>query len=134
VPDERDVPIAPLIRVHDETEILTLARQVARRSGDPNPELIQHAAGTRETATRATGSIVFSDALSYIIVIKGHFRARRAAPPGRRYPEAEAFVEYPIQVLVTDIASGQVTDSGSTFDYPDLASVGAVITDHRTRE
>ncbi len=40
-------------------------------------------------------------------------------------------VTFPVQVLVIEINSGRVTDSGSDFNYPDLASVGPVITDYR---
>jgi hypothetical protein len=37
---------------------------------------------------------------------------------------------YPVQVLVVAVASGRVTDSGSSSDYPDLGSVGAVVVDY----
>jgi hypothetical protein len=37
---------------------------------------------------------------------------------------------YSIHVLVVDIASGRVTDSGSSSDYPDLSSVGPVVIDY----
>jgi hypothetical protein len=36
-----------------------------------------------------------------------------------------------VQVLVVELASGRVTDSGGDHRYPDLASVGPVITDYR---
>jgi hypothetical protein len=35
-----------------------------------------------------------------------------------------------VSVLVVDIETGQVTDSGSSNEYPDLASVGPVVTDY----
>jgi hypothetical protein len=37
---------------------------------------------------------------------------------------------YPVQVLVVDVASGRVTDSGSSSEYPDLSSVGPVVADY----
>jgi hypothetical protein len=49
----------PLVR--SEGDILRLALEVAARSGDPSPELIEHTTGTREAATKTTGSWVHSD-------------------------------------------------------------------------
>lgn len=123
----------PLLRVCDESMLVQLARQVAARHGDPDPELIQHAIGTREEVTRTTGSIVFSDEPSYIVVVKGKFHARSRTPPipaGLTVPKQPEFVSYPIQVLVVNIATGEMTDSGSTHDYPNLAPLGRVATDH----
>jgi hypothetical protein len=48
-----------------------------------------------------------------------------------RYDAEDEFVSYSVQVLVVDIETGQVTDSGGGHDYPDLASVGPVVTDYR---
>ena len=39
-------------------------------------------------------------------------------------------MSYSVQVLVVDIATGNVTDSGGGNDYPDLPSVGPVVTDY----
>ena len=72
---------------------------------------------------------MFSDAPSYIIVMKGNFRARRQTSPGHRYPDDEQFVSYPFQTLVIGIETGQITDSGSSDRCPDFASLGEVITD-----
>jgi len=33
-------------------------------------------------------------------------------------------------VLIVDVATGAPTDSGFSNEYPDLAAVGAVVTDH----
>ncbi len=130
VAEQRNRAPEPLVRVRDESMIVQLARQVATRHGDPYPELIQHAVGSREEVTRTTGSIVFSDEPSYIIVIKGKFRARRPSGPRPASPRKPAFVSYPFQVLVVNMATGLVTDSGSTHACPDLTPLGPVITDH----
>jgi hypothetical protein len=121
----------PNIRVLREDMLLRLARQVAARHGDPDPELIQHAAGTREAVTRTTGSIVFSDAPSYIVAIKGRFRARRPYPPGRVPATGAEHRSYTVQVLVVDINTGAVTDSGSSLQFPDLTPLGTVVTDYQ---
>lgn len=119
---------APIISAIDESELLALAREVAARSGDANPELIQHARGSRFDVTRTTGSIVFSDAPSYIVVVKGRFRRRRSRPGAR--PTDEQFVSYRFQTVVIDIGTGKITDSGSSDRAPDLTSLGEVVTDH----
>lgn len=120
----------PAVSAIDESELLARALRVAARLGDPDPELIQHARGSRFEVTRTTGSIVFSDAPSYIIVMKGDFRARRATRPRHRYPDDKQFVSYPFQTLVIDIETGQTTGSGSSHQAPDLTSLGEVVTDH----
>jgi hypothetical protein len=130
-PEVRADPSAvPTVSAIDESELLALALEVAARKGDPNPELVQHARGSRFEVTRTTGSIVFSDVPSYIIVMKGNFRARRASRPGHRYPDDEQSVSDPFQTLVIDIETGQITDSGSSNHCPDLASLGEIVTDH----
>jgi len=118
----------PILCAIDESELLALARKVAARSGDPNPELIQHARGSRFDVTRTTGSTVFSDAPSYIVVMKGRFRRRQSRPSAR--PPDEQFVSYPFQTVVIDIETGKITDSGSSNQAPDLTSLGEVVTDY----
>jgi hypothetical protein len=125
-----------LVGAIDESELLAHARAIAARNGDPEPALIQHAYGSRFDVTRTTGSIVFSDAPSLIVVMEGNFRARRAPrPPLRRrdVPAGEEFVSYPVQVLVFDVLTGQITDSGSSIQQPDLTPLGDVVTDQDTR-
>jgi hypothetical protein len=117
----------PIVSAISESELLALALNVAARNGDPNPGLIQHARGSRFDVTRTTGSIVFGDAPSYIIVMKGNFRRRR---PRLRHHAEEEFVCYPFQTLVIDIETGKITDSGSSHQAPDLTSLGEVVTDH----
>lgn len=118
-PDKDPPPrAAPTIGAVDESELLALAREVAARAGDPDPELIQHARGSRYDVTRTTGSTVFSEAPSIIVVMKGNFRARRRRPPGHRYTNDEEFVSYPFRTLVLDIETGQITDSGSSITVP----------------
>ena len=52
-------------------------------------------------------------------------------PELRRHPSADD-VSYSVQVPVVDIASGRITDSGNSDHYPDLASVGPVVTDYQS--
>lgn len=117
----------------DERELLATALGVAARAGDPNPELIQHARGSRFDVTRTTGSIVFSDAPSYIVVMKGSFRARAPQRSMRADPSEDSVVSYPFQILVVDAKTGQITDSGSDRQSPDLTPLGEVVTDRDTR-
>jgi hypothetical protein len=120
-------------RVRSEGDVLTLALSVAARHGDPDPELIQHTIASRLAATRTTGSWVESEEPSYLIAIRGDFTTPRPPGPPRLHRpgwENEA-VSFPVQVLVVELASGRVTDSGGDHRYPDLASVGPVITDYR---
>lgn len=129
---------ACVIIVESESDILPFALDAARRCGDPNPELIQHTTGSREAATRTTGSRVHGDELSYLIAIRGRFSAQRAMPPHARRsdsgnPEAET-ITFSVLVRVVDVATGRVTDSGGSNDYPDLLSVGPVITDYRSTD
>jgi hypothetical protein len=121
----------PLVR--SEHDILGLALAVTARNGDPDPELIQHATGTTEAAIKTSGSWVRRDEPSYLIAVRGSFTTRRApGPPRLRLDDAEDdMVSFPVQVLVVEIKRGRVTDSGSDFEYPDLASVGPVVTDRR---
>ena len=113
--------------------MLRLALAVAARNGDPEPALIQHTIGTREAATKTTGSWVESDEPSYLIAMRGNFTARRPRRPyvadrHSRDPPPET-ITYSVQVLVVSVATGHITDSGGGDEYPDLASVGPVVTD-----
>jgi hypothetical protein len=127
----RVVETGPLPVVRNEGDILRLALEIAARKGDPNPELIEHTTGTREAATKTTGSWVRSDELSYLIAMRGDFSAPRPTPPTIRPTAAQDRVmAYPVQVLVVEVASGRVTDSGSSSAYPELSSVGPVVIDY----
>jgi hypothetical protein len=122
--------------IQDESDILPFALDAARRFGDPEPELIEHTIGTREAATKTTGSWVHGDELSYLIAIRGRFSAPRPMPPRAPWPprsgrEPETMT-FSVLVRVVDVTTGRVTDSGGSNNYPDLASVGPVITDHRS--
>jgi hypothetical protein len=126
----RGVGTGPLPEVRNERDILRLALVVAARNGDPSPELIEHTTGTREAATKTTGSCVRSGEPSYLIAMRGDFSAPRPTPPTVRPTDArDKVMDYPVQVLVVEVASGRVTDSGSSSEYPDLSSVGAVVID-----
>jgi hypothetical protein len=125
-----------VIVIESENDIVPFALDAARRYRDRDPQLIQHTIGTREAATKATGSWVHGDEISYLIAIRGRFSAPRPTPqraplpkPGDRQIETMTFS---VLVRVVDVATRRVTDSGSSNDYPDLASVGPVITDHRS--
>jgi hypothetical protein len=88
-----------------------------------NPELVQHTSGTREAATKPTGSWVRSGQPSYLIAIWGRFTARRPRRPPAPEPVPKHAIDetmsFPVTVLVVDIETGRVTDSGSSFEYPD---------------
>ena len=118
-----------------EGDIVGLALVIASQQGDADPELIQHTVGTRQAATKTTGSWVDDEEPSYLVAMRGDFIARRSSPPslpGSR--ESDATVSYPVQVLVIAIGSGRITDSGGGPVYPDLAAVGPVVTDYRDGE
>jgi hypothetical protein len=126
-PDRR----GPRLLVRREEDILQFALDVAAMKGDSAPELVQHTAGSREAATKTTGSWVRSEAPSYLIAMRGKFTAPAAPDKSATRRQEDGFVSYSVQVLVVDIETGQLTDSGGGDDYPDLASVGAVVTDYR---
>jgi len=123
--------VVPTVSAIDESELLALAHEVAARSGDANPELVQHACGSRFDVTRTTGLTVFGDAPSYIVVIKGNFSGRRSRHGARGADEA--VVSYPFRTVVVDIETGKITGSRSSKHAPDLTSLGEVITDHPPR-
>jgi hypothetical protein len=53
-------------------------------------------------------------------------------PPELRHSDREDECEsFSVKVLVVDIETGWATDSGTSNRYPNLASVGPVITDYR---
>jgi hypothetical protein len=53
-------------------------------------------------------------------------------PPELRHSDREDECEsFSGKVLVVDIETGWATDSGTSNRYPNLASVGPVITDYR---
>jgi hypothetical protein len=63
--------------------------------------------------------------------MRGRFTARSARDKlADRDLQAEP-VSYSVHVLVVDIETGQLTDSGGGNDFPDLACVGPVVTDYQ---
>jgi hypothetical protein len=109
-----------------EERILSFAEQAARRSGDPKPPLIQHATGTRfEAVLISSGDLGFEWNWSYLIAIRGHFRATDASYLGAKPPSGSVIT------LVVDARRGQVTDTGISNRYPPLAKLGPVTTDLR---
>jgi hypothetical protein len=127
-PGEAPPAPAPVVGGIDESALLPLARKVAAQSGDPNPELIQHARGSRFELTQTTGSVVFSDAPSYIVVMKGNFHTRRTNRRAR--PTDAPLASYSFRTIVIEIETGKITDSGCSDHAPDLTALDAVITDH----
>ena len=101
-------------------------------AGSTRPPLIS--AGPH--ATKTTGSWVRSDEPSYLIAMRGKFTAPRPrrpyVPGGHSHDAVPETVSYSVQVLVVSIATGCITDSGGGNEYPDLDSVGQVVTDRRS--
>jgi hypothetical protein len=108
-----------------QQQLLALGRNAAKADGDPNPTLIQHAAGTRYDAVRiSSGDLVYEWNWSYLIAIRGKFTATGVSiPPGAKAPTGTVIT------LVVDAKTGQVTDSGLSDRYPPLAQLGPVVTD-----
>ncbi len=81
MPDGSPGARGPLPLVSGEVDILPVALEAAARSGDADPELVQHIRGTREEVTKTTGSWVHSDEPSYLIAIRGNFTRHVRRPP-----------------------------------------------------
>jgi hypothetical protein len=105
--------------------IRKIAERAATQNGDPKPTLIQHSEGTRFAANLvASGDLVFGWAWSYLIAVRGHFVLNGASvPPGAPAPHGTVIT------LVVNASTGQVTDSGVSDRYPDLAKLGPVVSD-----
>lgn len=119
----------------DESKILALATSVAASKRDPTPSLIQHSTGTREQANSVmTGEDhhVPGEKKSILIAIQGNFSGTARRPPFP--PSPPTTTTWSVQMLVVNAATGQVTDSGGSNDYPDLASLSPVITDYSAPE
>lgn len=66
-----------------EKRILRLAMTAAKHGGDPRPNVIQHAAGTRFNAVLiGQGDLVFDWNWSYLIAARVHFSYGGLGPPG----------------------------------------------------
>lgn len=120
-------------RITREDEILEIAVGLAADRGDLSPVLVQHTRCTRAEANQlVSGSIVPGDRESYLIAIRGSFTVRQRRRPF--VPEVQEPVEttstYSVMTLIVDVATGEPTDSGMSNEYPDLALVGSVVTDH----
>jgi hypothetical protein len=82
--------------------------------------------------TQATGSSVRSSEPSYLVAIRGTFTRRVPRSPSPRWNQAPDEIEsYSVKVLVVEIKSGRITDSGGGPIYPEMSSVGSVVTDYR---
>ena len=72
--------------------------------------------------------VVPGDETSHLIAIQGNFSGPMRRPPSLAARQAE-MATWSVQMLVVNAATGQVTDSGGSDDYPDLAALGPVTTD-----
>lgn len=113
----------------DPDELLRRAREAAARHGDSDPELIQHAYGTRYELTRTTGSMVFEHSPSCLLLMKGHFRAQRRRRPNDP-PVEDEWYSYAYQKVVINLDTGQITDSGGSHTPPDFSLLVEVVTDY----
>ncbi|MGZ6616357.1 MAG: hypothetical protein ACXVFQ_18240 [Solirubrobacteraceae bacterium] len=133
--DRRPDAESPHPIVRDQNDVLRLALAVAAQKGDPEPAMIQHTIGSREAATKTTGSWVRSDEPCYLIAMRGNFTARRPRRPyvlgGHSHDAVPETVSYSVQVLVVSVATGRIIDGGGGNEYPDLDSVGRIVTDRR---
>jgi hypothetical protein len=110
-----------------ERQILRVALTAAANGADPKPILIQHSQGTREKANLVdSGDVVPGRQWSYLIAERGHFVFKdEPGPPGARAPTGS------VLTLVVNARTSQITDSGLSNRYPDLAKLGEVTTDLR---
>lgn len=111
-----------------ERRILAIALKTAAAAGDSTPTLIQHSEGSRHQANLiASGDIVGGSQWSYLIAERGRFTANSTyAPRGGREPSGT------VLTLIVSARTGQVTDTGISNRYPDLAKLGHVYTDRST--
>lgn len=117
--------------VHSEQDILPFALDTARRFGDPDPTLIQHAATTSEAAGAVFGSHGGGDNPVYLVAIRGEFSLTK---PTRGAATSKTTITRSVLFRVVDAETGSIVISGSCSAYPDLASVGPVVTDLDTGE
>jgi hypothetical protein len=113
-----------------ERQIIQIAMAAAKRAGESEPTLIQHSDGTRERSNLIdSGDVVPGQRWSYLIAERGRFVFKDApTPPGAPAPSGS------VLTLVVDVATRQVTDSGLSNRYPELAKLGPVTTDlHRVQ-
>jgi hypothetical protein len=118
-------------RITTENDILEIALGLAADRGDPRPTLIQHTRCSRAAANRiSSGAVVPGDRESYLIAIQGRFTVHPRRPPTPALARPLGTQTYAVMVLIVDVATGAPTDSGFSNEYPDLAAVRAVVTDH----
>lgn len=66
------------------------------------------------------------DVPAYLVAIKGQFSVEK---PTRGASASRTIITKPVLFRVVDAATGKVVISGSRDSYPDLASVGPLVTD-----
>lgn len=119
--------------------VMNLATSKVAAAGDPRPELIEHAIGTRAEANAvAAGDVVPGTRPSYLIAIRGQFTVPNVAPPLGPWAPASAAnapptETYRVMTLVVDAQTRQVTDFGLANSLPDLSRMGNVVVDHPRR-
>jgi hypothetical protein len=117
----------------DDSELLSLALEVAARFGDSSPTQVRHARGTRFDVTRATGSKVFSDTPSCIFAMQGNFRWNHSRPANPNRQLTEQDTSYQFMTFVLDAETGKLLDVGASHQAPDLRLLSNVITDNLPR-
>lgn len=108
-----------------EKRLERIAEEAAANAGDPQPSLIQHAAGPRfEAVLIGSGELVFEWTWSYLIAERGQFTYSGVGPSNTSISESAL-------TLVVDATTGHVTDSGLSKRYPHLRRLGPITTDVR---
>ncbi len=127
------IPVRGRLRkITRESEIREIAMGLAADRGDPAPSLIQHTRCSRAEANRvACQADILSDRESYLIAVKGQFKVEQQRRRQQEDATNRGPLTYTVMVLVVDVATGAPTDSGFSNEYPNLATAGTVVTDHR---
>jgi hypothetical protein len=107
-------------QVNSSFVLPTLLTNVASAFGGQSPSVAQVVTTTRAKANgAASAGVVYTDEPAYLVQMEGDFTAPAArVPPGHPVPSGHYLI------LVIDLSSGQVLDSGVTDRSADLGSVG----------
>ncbi len=106
--------------------MLQIALKFAAQAGnDRSPTLVQYGEGTRRQAdlVGSGGDVTHGDQPCYLIAMRGHFVALTASlPAGAQLPKGR------VMTLVISATSGHLFDLGVGNRYPDLQTLGRVVT------